>query len=159
MTNWNDSGVAAQRAIDKVVSCKVELYSSWVKYFPEMAEGAQGDGPKMVDFQTCTPIAPVPALIQKHAEYVEAMKAGNSRVVWGMYAPISGVSSVNIIGNPAGTVGHMEWFPNMEVYAATHGNRVNNAELRQNLQEYYSEYMNCESRVSFNVEMLHSPRQ
>ena len=159
MTNWNDSGVAAQRAIDKVVSCKVELYSSWVKYFPEMAEGAQGDGPKMVDFQTCTPIAPVPALIQKHAEYVEAMKAGNSRVVWGMYAPISGVSSVNIIGNPAGTVGHMEWFPNMEVYAATHGNRVNNAELRQNLQEYYSEYMNCESRVSFNVEMLHSPQQ
>ena len=159
MTNWNDSGVAAQRAIDKVVSCKVELYSSWVKYFPEMAEGAQGDGPKMVDFQTCTPIAPVPALIQKHAEYVEAMKAAKSRVVWGMYAPISGVSSVNIIGNPAGTVGHMEWFPNMEVYASTHGNRVNNAELRQNLQEYYSEYMNCESRVSFNVEMLHSPQQ
>ena len=53
----------------------------------------------------------------------------------------------------------MEWFPSMEVYAATHGNRVNNAELRQNLQEYYSEYMNCESRVSFNVEMLHSPQQ
>ena len=119
----------------------------------------------MVDFQTCTPIAPVPALIQKHAEYVEAMKAANSRVVWGMYAPISGVSSVNIIGNPAGTVGHVfalnfnVWFPNMEVYASTHGNRVNNAELRQNLQEYYSEYMNCESRVSFNVEMLHSPQQ
>ena len=60
----------------------------------------------MVDFQTCTPIAPVPALIQK-PRICGSMKAANSRVVWGMYAPISGVSSVNIIGNPAGTVGHM----------------------------------------------------
>ena len=159
MTNWNDSGVAAQRAIDKVVSCKVELYSSWVKYFPEMAATGTGGGPKIVDVETCTPIAPVSALIEKHSVYVDMMRARNSRVVWTMFAPISGVSSVNMMGNPAGTIGHMEWYPSMEVYAANHGRRVNNAESRQDLQEYYSEYANCESKVSFNVEMLHSPQQ
>ena len=43
-----------------------------------------------------------------------------------------------------------------------HGSEIrtpNNAESRQDLQEYYSEYANCESKVSFNVEMLHSPQQ
>ena len=159
MTNWNDSGVAAQRAIDRVVSCKMELYSSWVKYFPEMDAGEIGDGPKIVDVQTCNPVAPVSALIDKHGSYVEAMKTADSEVAWAMFAPISGVSSVNVVGNPAGSIGHMEWYPSMEIYASTHGNRVNNAQLRQDLQEYYSEYASCESRVSFNVQMLHAPQQ
>ena len=60
--------------------------------------------------------------------------------------------------NPPG-IEHMKWFPSMEVYASTHTNRVNNAQLRQDLQEYYSEYASCESRVSFNVQMLHAPQQ
>jgi hypothetical protein len=158
MTNWNELGVAAQKAIDRAVSCKVELYSNWVKYFPSAARVASGTGPKIVDVQTCSPVAPVSAIMKKHAEYAEMMEGANSSTVWTMFAPISGVSSINTMGNPAGSVGHMEWYPSMEAYAASHGRRVNDADTREDLQEYYSEYMNCESRVTFNVEMLHAPR-